>query len=84
MVLTGWEMASRSSTELTSTDLRQAGQEVAAAQGDAQLLFQRVGGAGGDLGVLGGALADDQVVVAAGVLDDGVVDLVAGDADASG
>ena len=70
-------MASRSSTEETSTDFGQAGQQIAPAQRDPDLFFQRVGRAGRDLGVLGRALADDQVVVAAGVLDDGIVDLIA-------
>jgi X-X-X-Leu-X-X-Gly heptad repeat protein len=44
--------------------LRQAGQQVASPQRDPDLFVERVGGAGGDLGVLGRPLADDEVVIA--------------------
>ncbi len=62
---------------------RQAGQQVAAAQRDALLVpVAGIGRPDGDLDVLGRALAEEQVVLAAGVRDDVLVHLVAADADA--
>ena len=63
---------------------RQAGQQVAPAQRDALLVVvARVGRADGDLDVLGRALAEQQVVLAPGVGDDVLVELVAADAQAA-
>ena len=61
--------------------LGQARREVAAANLDGPFVVQRVGGAGLHLDLLGGALADQQVMDLAGVGDDLLVHLVAGDAD---
>src|SRR5712691_5423512 len=60
---------------------RQPGQQVAAAYIADEWLFHRHGGAGGDLDLLRGALADEKVVLAPEVGGDGVVDAVASDTD---
>jgi hypothetical protein len=62
---------------------RQAGQEITAAEVDAaRVPLARRGGADRDLDVLGGPLAQVQVVLAAGEVDDVDVHLVAADPDA--
>ena len=63
---------------------REAADLVAAAHLVGQLLFHREGAADGDLQLLGGAVADDDVVAALDVVGDGVVEAVAGDADGLG
>ena len=63
---------------------RQAGDLVAAADLVGHLFFERDGAADGDLQLLGGAVADDQVVAALHVGGDCVVEAVAGDADGLG
>ena len=82
-----WTLASSRLAYLLGRDLdraRQAGQQVAAAQRDALLVvLARVGGADGDLDVLGGSLAEQQVVLASGVGNDVLVELVAADAQAA-
>jgi len=62
----------------------QAGDDVAALDLHLEFFLQRVGRPDLDLDSLGGGLADEEVVGAAHVLDDGVVHVVAGDADALG
>src|SRR5262249_20746101 len=54
---------------------RQTGQRIAAADLDLDLLVERHAAAGGDLEPLGGDLADQQVVLAADVLRDRVVEV---------
>src|SRR6185295_18286834 len=60
------------------------GHDVAAADLEGQLLLEGIQGADVDLDALGGLLADLQVVGAAEVLHDRLVELVAGDADGAG
>ena len=62
---------------------RQAGQQVAAAEGHRPLLRSRVGRSDRDLDLLGGPLAHQQVVLAPREADDVGVHLVAADADAA-
>ena len=74
--------------DLVAADLdaaRKPGQQVAAAEGDGALvgLLVRVRRADRDLDLLGGPLAHEQVVLAAGEADDVGVHLVAADADAA-
>ena len=73
--------------DLVGTDLdaaRQPGQQVAAAERDALgVPFARVGRADGDLDVLRGPLAEEEVVLAPGEGDDVLVHLVATDPDAA-
>ena len=66
---------------VASTSIRIAGDEIAALDLDGQRLVERVGGADLLLDHLGGALADEEVVLALDVLDDRFVHLVARDAD---
>jgi hypothetical protein len=73
--------ASRISSESTTIVLRDAGDEVAALDLHRHDGAGRGGGADLDLDALGGALADQQVVLALDVLDDRLVELVAADAD---
>src|SRR5919109_3151494 len=61
--------------------LRQPGDEVAAADLGLHLLFQRVRGADLELDLLGGLLADQELVLLLDVVDDRLVELVAADAD---
>ena len=61
--------------------LRQAGDHVAAADLGLDLLLHRVGRADLELDLLGRLLADQQLVLALGVVDDRLVQLVAADAD---
>ena len=61
--------------------LRQAGDEVAAADLGVQLLLERPGRAEGDLDLFGGALAEGEAVLLLDELDDRLVELVAADAD---
>src|SRR5947208_5955844 len=63
---------------------REAADLVAAADLVGELLLEGQGAADGDLQLLGGAVADDDVVAALDVVGDGVVEAVAGDADALG
>ncbi len=63
---------------------RQAGEQVATANLDVDLLEQRPRAADLELDLLGGALADQHVVDALHVADDRLVELVAGDADRLG
>ena len=63
---------------------REAGEQVAAAHRDALVVVvARVGRADRDLDVLGRALAQEQVVLASGVGNDVLVELVAADAQAA-
>ena len=61
--------------------LGQARDHVAPADLGLDLLLHRVGGADLELDLLGGLLADQQLVLALGVVDDRLVELVAADAD---
>ena len=83
IALTGSCSASRiSSSEIVWC--RDAGDQVAALDLHRLLGLEREGRADLDLDLLGGALADQQVVLALDVLDDRLVHLVAGDADRLG
>ena len=78
--VTDGSIASRIWSAPTSTRARQAGQQVAAAERDAlRVPLARVRGPDGDLDVLRGPLAEEQVVLAPGVRDDVLVHLVAAD-----
>src|SRR5215211_7869329 len=61
--------------------LRQPGDEVAAADLSLHLLLERVRGADLELDLLGGLLADQELVLLLDVVDDRLVELVAADAD---
>ena len=61
--------------------LGQPGDEVATPDLGVQLLLERAGRAEGDLDLLGGALAEGEAVLLLDELDDGLVELVAADAD---
>src|SRR3989454_6782763 len=63
---------------------REAADLVAAADLVGELLLEGEGAADGDLQLLGGAVADDDVVPALDVVGDGVVEAVSGDADGLG
>ena len=74
--------------DLVAADLdaaREAGQQVPAAEGDRSLvgLVVGIGRADGDLDLLGGPLAHEQVVLAPGERDDVAVHLVAADPHAA-
>ncbi len=77
---TGSSMASRISSVVVTIGLRQAGDEVAAADLGVQLLLERAGRTQGDLDLLGRALAEGQAVLLLDELDDRLVELVAADA----
>ncbi len=77
-------IASRICSAATSTRARQTRQQVAASQRYALIVVvARIGRADGDLDVLCGALAQEQVVLASGVGNDVLVELVAADAQAA-
>src|SRR6202790_4467962 len=61
--------------------LGQAGGQVAATDLGVELLFELVGGAEGDLDLLGGALAESQAVLLLDEGHDGLVQLIAADPD---
>src|SRR5206468_1542941 len=63
---------------------REAADLVAAADLVGELLLEGEGAADGDLQLLGGAVADDDVVAALDVVGDGVIEAVARDADGLG
>ena len=63
--------------------LGQSGDEIAAFDFHCRFLFDGVSGTDLDLDVLGGALADHEIVRAAHVVDDALVELIACDADAA-
>ncbi len=73
--------ASRISPVVDGDGLGHAFDEVAALDLHGQRLVQRIGGAELDLDLLGGALADEQVIFPLQVIHDGFVHLVAGHAD---
>src|SRR3989337_3076397 len=71
-------------TDLRATHLDRLGQtrdQIASFEADSDLLFQRPAGTGGELDLLGHALADAEIILLPGVLDDLLIDLVPGDAD---
>ena len=84
MAATGSSIASRISPCTGHDRLRQAGDEVAAANLEVQLLFERPRRAVVALDLFGGALPEGDAVFLLDVVDDRVVQLVAADADRHG
>ena len=80
--VTGSSSARRTSSRGEDDGLRQAGEHVAAAHLRLHLLAHPVGGADLELDLLGGLLADQELVLLLDVVDDRLVHLVAADAEA--